>query len=88
VSFQEGADIFHCPADGHGGGVEELAEKLLKYVFPVGLGKSSPQVTSGIRSRLAACPRDLKGVIIPIRLLSWVFPVDGEAVGMVRCGTR
>ena len=30
----------------------------------------------------------VKGVNIPIRLLSWVFPVDGEAVGMAWCGTR
>ncbi|WP_234357143.1 hypothetical protein [Streptomyces sp. NBRC 110028] len=30
----------------------------------------------------------LKGVNIPIRLLSWAFPVDGEAVGVAWCGTR
>jgi len=30
----------------------------------------------------------LKGVNIPIRLLSWVFPVDGEVVGVAWCGTR
>ncbi|MGW7757915.1 hypothetical protein ACWGK6_41640, partial [Streptomyces violaceusniger] len=28
----------------------------------------------------------LKGVNIPIRLLSWAFPVDGEAVGVAWCG--
>ncbi len=32
--------------------------------------------------------RRLKGVNIPIRLLSWVFPVDGEVVGVAWCGTR
>ncbi|KAK1183811.1 AbfB domain-containing protein [Streptomyces sp. NBS 14/10] len=30
----------------------------------------------------------LKGVNIPIRLLSWALPVDGEAVGVAWCGTR
>ncbi|WP_370592966.1 hypothetical protein [Streptomyces sp. NBRC 110028] len=30
----------------------------------------------------------LKGVNIPIRLLSWAFPVDGEATGVAWCGTR
>ncbi|MFD8868738.1 transposase [Streptomyces sp. NPDC059590] len=30
----------------------------------------------------------LKGVNIPIRLLSWSFPVDGEAAGVEWCGTR
>ncbi|SCF81544.1 hypothetical protein GA0115260_102819 [Streptomyces sp. MnatMP-M27] len=31
---------------------------------------------------------DLKGVNIPIRLLSWVFAVDGEAAVVTWCGTR
>ncbi|BBJ46835.1 hypothetical protein SSPO_095530 [Streptomyces antimycoticus] len=30
----------------------------------------------------------VKGVMIPIRLLSWAFSVDGEAVGAAWCGTR
>ncbi|GAA0544687.1 hypothetical protein GCM10010390_53540 [Streptomyces mordarskii] len=30
----------------------------------------------------------LKGVNIPIRLLSWVFAVDGEAAVVTWCGTR
>ena len=30
----------------------------------------------------------LKGVNIPIRLLSWAFPVVGEAIGEAWCGTR
>ncbi|MEU5106117.1 MULTISPECIES: hypothetical protein [unclassified Streptomyces] len=30
----------------------------------------------------------LKGVNTPIRLLRWAFPVDGETVGVARCGTR
>ena len=32
--------------------------------------------------------RPLKGVIIPVRLLSWAFSVDGEAVGAAWRGTR
>ncbi|WP_198549064.1 integrase [Streptomyces sp. PRh5] len=30
----------------------------------------------------------LKGVNIPIRLLSWAFPGDGGVVGVAWCGTR
>lgn len=28
MGFQEGADVFRCAADGHGGGVEELAQEV------------------------------------------------------------
>ncbi|WP_371749264.1 hypothetical protein [Streptomyces sp. NBC_00280] len=28
MGFQERADVFHCAADGHGGGVEELAQEV------------------------------------------------------------
>ncbi|TMV00280.1 IS630 family transposase [Streptomyces sp. DASNCL29] len=38
-------------------------------------------------ANLAVVALDLKGVNIPIRLLSWVFPVDGEA-GVAWCGIR
>ncbi|WP_236670160.1 IS3 family transposase [Streptomyces antimycoticus] len=31
---------------------------------------------------------EVKGVNIPIRLLSWAFPVDGEAAVVMWCGTR
>lgn len=34
VGFEERADLFHRTVDGHGSGVEQLAEKLLKRVFP------------------------------------------------------
>nr|WP_181447088.1 hypothetical protein [Streptomyces sp. NTH33] len=27
MGFQERADVFRCAADGHGGGVEELAQE-------------------------------------------------------------
>ncbi|MFE2188756.1 hypothetical protein [Streptomyces sp. NPDC059455] len=40
------------------------------------------------RSIRAVCAAALKGVNIPIRLLSWAFPVDGEAIGVAWCGTR
>ncbi|AEM85913.1 hypothetical protein Strvi_6496 [Streptomyces violaceusniger Tu 4113] len=32
--------------------------------------------------------QNLKGVNIPIRLLSWVFPADGKAAEVAWCGTR
>ncbi|MEU0807453.1 hypothetical protein [Streptomyces sp. NPDC005970] len=44
------------------------------------------------RRHAASCrpkrPGGLKGVNIPIRLLNWAFPVDGEAAGGTWCGTR
>ncbi|AEM85818.1 hypothetical protein Strvi_6362 [Streptomyces violaceusniger Tu 4113] len=36
----------------------------------------------------AVPPIRVKGVNIPIRLLSWAFRVDGEAAGVTWCGTR
>ncbi|MEU0812322.1 integrase [Streptomyces sp. NPDC005970] len=38
--------------------------------------------------RRLVCWKCLKGVNIPIRLLSLAFPVDDEAAGVAWCGTR
>ncbi|MEU5032509.1 transposase family protein [Streptomyces milbemycinicus] len=60
-----------------------------------GLTRRHGRTTERLRSTmskvglaLAGRAGALKGVIIPIRLLSWVFLVDGEVVGVAWCGTR
>lgn len=49
------------------------------------LGATFPGVNS---DTVWSDPLGLKGVNIPIRLLSWAFPLDDEATGVTGCGTR
>lgn len=34
MGFHERADVFHCAADGHGSGVEELAQRVSSVIAP------------------------------------------------------
>ncbi|WP_456206695.1 DUF4158 domain-containing protein [Streptomyces sp. LZ34] len=65
--------------------LEDVPQAAVEYV--AGLVKvPAAEFAEYDLTRRSAQP--LKGVNIPIRLLSWAFPVDDEAVGVAWRGTR
>ncbi|MBO3682328.1 hypothetical protein [Streptomyces sp. NEAU-YJ-81] len=78
--------------------VRETLEADLRWRDPEGFADMHRTVHQYLVERVRTAPEAqmvqatsallLKGVNIPIRLLSWAFPVDGEAAGVTWCGTR
>ena len=77
-----GSNNRHCWSKGHG------LRVALPSWFDGRVASLPDDSTSCLCPSSTPTAGRLKGVNIPIRLLSWAFPVDDEALGVAGCGTR
>ncbi|CDR01324.1 ATPase, T2SS/T4P/T4SS family [Streptomyces iranensis] len=60
----------------------------IEDTFELGLNTDTAAHPNVVAMQAREPNLEVKGANIPIRQLSWAFPVDGEAVGVTWCGTR